>query len=325
MCLAPTNAAAVAPTKTGWWTQGQQGGVTGSRYLPYDKAPDAGDFHVGNAGCGGQTTGCADLPNPANDTYPVGTGPTEISAVAYGLPAGGLPPGTDPGTQIADLNLQVHGQPVGTNFKLLACRVLRVWAPVNGGDWSQRPAYQQGGCAPGKPSTDGKTVGFTLVAALAGRQYLELALVPAFGDPTPYRVQFKSDDPAALTYKPLPPSHTALQQPIPQSVEAYNSAVVAEGGSYPAPAAGPELTAPVGAPPAQAGTGLTVGGTRGRAATGVVPVTDQRLILLLLAAILLMFATNWSAPARRLLSFDKAAVRGVGRFVRERSAQAQPL
>lgn len=52
---------------------------------------------------------------------------------------------------------------------------------------------------------------------------------------------------------------------------------------------------------------------------------DLRLILLLLAAILAIIATNWSGRLRRLLSFDRGALRGVGRFVSVRTAQARPL
>jgi hypothetical protein len=324
MYTAPSSAAGVTPAKIGWWSQTQQGGATGGNLLPVDQAPGGSDFHVSNAGCPGQSAPCADVPNPANDTYPVGVGPTAISAVAYELPGGGLPAGTDPGTVIAELKLTVSGAPVGSGFKLLACKSLSAWIPAKGGDWAQRPGYQAGGCALGAPSTDGTTVGFTLLAALAGRTNLDLTLVPAIGDPTPFHVQFKSDDPAALSFKPIPPARPFVEQPIPDAFSA-NSALATGAGGYAAPAIGSGLSAPAAGPAAQSAPAVTVGNAPSRAAQGALPAGDPRIILLLLAATLAVFAANWGAPLRRMLSFDRSAVRGVGRFVRPRTAQATPL
>jgi hypothetical protein len=324
MYAAPTSAAGVTPAKIGWWTQAQQSGTTGNNNLPFDQAPGGSDFHVSNAGCPGQTTPCADVPNPANDTYPVGVGPTAISAVAYDLPGGGLPAGTDPGTVIAELKLTVSGAPVGSGFKLLACKSLSAWIPAKGGDWAQRPGYQAGGCSVGVPSADGTTVGFTLVAALAGRTNLDLTLVPAIGDPTPFQVQFKSDDPAALSFKPIPPARPFVPQPIPDAFSA-NTALATGVGGYAAPAIGSGLSGPAAGPAAQGGPAVTVGAAPGRAAQSAAGSADQRIIWLLLAATLAVFAANWGAPLRRMLSFDRSAVRGVGRFVRARTAQATPL
>jgi len=328
MYFAPAPVLAEVPAKTAWWTQGQQSAFFGNQQIPYNQSPNAADFHISNAGCPGQSMGCADLPDNPAGTYPVGFGPTAISAVAYNLPSGGLPAGTEGGTVIAELKLTVDGPPVASNFTILACKVLdHSWAPVNGGDWAARPGYQQGGCGVGVPSADGTTVGFTIVAALASRTTLDLALVPKFGDPTPFQELFTSNDPKAITWKPVPPAvNRGAYQPAQQPVATSAGAPFAS--SYTAPLIGPiPPAAPESAAAAPAQGAPSVGLPIGRIgpSQNAVTVQDQRLILLLLAVILALFAAQWTAPVRRLLSFERAAVRGVGRFVRPRTELARPL
>jgi hypothetical protein len=321
----PAPALAQAPTKTGWWTQVQQSATTGNNPLPLDQSPNASDFHISNAGCPAQIAPCSSVPDGVTPgdpvpsvTSPVKFGPTAISAVAYALPDGGLPTGTDPGTVIAQLTLIVDGAAVDRGFKLLACKVLGAWSPANGGDWVQRPPYQPGGCAVGVASADGTTVGFTIVAGLAARTSLDLALVPAVGDPTPFQVLFKSADPNALSWKPLRPVVSSNYQPAPQPVEGVPAAPAV--GSYPQPILPP---APSAAPaPAAAPAGIAPGRI---AAPNAAIAVDNRLVLLLLAAILFIIAANWSARLRRLLAPQPETVRGVGRFARARTAHARSL
>ncbi len=321
--LGPTSAAAVAPAATGWWTEAEQGAYTGGVGVPLNQSPNATDFHIGNAGCPAQAAPCSAVPTgvtvgpapPAN--APAQFGPTAISAVLYPLPNGGLPVGTDPGTVIAQLSLAVDGSPVDPSFKLLACRVLGAWSPVDGGDWSQRPSYQPGGCGVGVASPDGMTIGFTIVAALAGRTNLDIALVPPNQDPTPFMVMLKSADASALTWKPLRPVVSTNYQPAPQSVGVppaslgYPQDLGNPAAAQPGPTAG-------AAPQAKVPSGVA-------APQVAAAVADLRIILLLLAALLVFFASNWSARARRLLAPERDSTRGVGRFVSLRRSNARPL
>jgi hypothetical protein len=321
--LGPASASAVAPAAIGWWTEAQQGAYTGGVGAPLNQAPNATDFHVGNAGCPAQAAPCSAVPTgitvgpapPAN--APAQFGPTAISAVLYALPNGGLPVGTDPGTVIAQLSLAVDGSPVDPSFRLLACRVLGAWSPIDGGDWSQRPSYQPGGCAVGVASPDGMTIGFTIVAALADRTNLDLALVPRSEDPTPFMVMLKSADANALTWKPLRPVVSTNYQPAPQSVEIPPASLglPPDLGNQAAPPPGPAPggNQPVKVPGVVASPQVTAA------------VADLRIILLLLAALLVFFASNWSARARRLLAPERDSSRGVGRFVGLRRANPRPL
>jgi hypothetical protein len=325
--IAPATVLAAARPRTGWWTQAQQSAYTGNHPLPLDQTPNASDFHVSNAGCPGQIAPCADVPNnPAGGPSAVKFGPTAISGVGYALPGGELPAGTDPGSVIAQLRLTVDGAAVGSGFKLLACRILGAWLPANGGDWTQRPPYQPGGCAVGVPSSDGNTVAFTIVAALAGRNSLDLALVPAVGDPTPFQVLFKSADPDALAWQPLPappvPNSNSLASPQPVGAGPTGVAGVAAAN----PPAGIAPTAPEAAalPPSAGPPGVAVGPRR-IGARQVTAITHKRLVLLLLAALLAVVAVTWSKRLRRMMSSDRETVRGLGRFARTRTAHARPL
>jgi hypothetical protein len=322
--VAPATVLAAARPRTGWWTQAQQSAYIGNHQLPLDQTPNASDFHVTNAGCPGQSPPCAEVPNNPAGSFPVKFGPIAISAVAYALPGGELPAGTDPGTVIAQLKLPVDGAAVGSGFKLLACRVLGAWLPANGGDWVQRPPYQPGGCAMGVPSPDGTTVAFTIVAALAGRNSLDLALVPAVGDPTPFQVLFKSADPNALTWQPVHPVHQTQYSndlPVPQPVEAGPASVPAANSPAKIAPAGPEVAA---LPASAAAPAVTAGPSR-VGARHVTGAADRRLVLLLMAALLAVVAVNWSRRLRGLMSSDKETVRGIGRFTRARMARARPL
>jgi hypothetical protein len=173
----------------------------------------------------------------------------------------------------------------------------------------------------GVPSADGTTVAFTIVAALAGRNSLDLALVPAIGDPTPFQVLFKSDDPNALTWQPVHPVQSSNSLPAPQQVGAAPASVPA--ASHPAEIApgAPELAA---LPPSAAAPPVTVG-ARTVGAQQVTVAVDQRLVLLLLAALLAVVAVIWSRRLRALISSDTEAVRGIGRFASARAARARPL
>ena len=327
--IAPTTARAAAPLRTGWWTQAQQSAYTGNHPLPLDQTPNASDLHVSNIGCSGPNPQCVDVPNNPAGPSPVRFGPFAISAAAYGLPGGALPVGTDPGSVIAQLKLPVDGAAVGSGFKLLACRILGDWLPANGGDWSQRPPYQPGGCAVGVPSADGASVGFTIVAALAGRSRLDLALVPAAGDPTPFQVLFKSADPSAMRWEPLHPVGRSNDQPASQAPGAGISGAEAPGVSAAAnsPAGiAPGLAGEVAAlPAASAAQPAVFGLPRTVGARRVTAVVHRRLVLLLLAALLAVVALNWSRRLRGLMSPDRATARGVGRFTRARVAPGRPL
>jgi hypothetical protein len=325
--LSPSTAIAAVPSRTGWWTQAQQSTYLGNRQLPLAATPNAGDFHIGNADCAAQSPPCVTVPNNPVGPSPVNFGPTAISAVDYPLPGGGLPMGTDPGTVIAQFTLAVDGAPVGAGFKLLACRILGDWLPVNGGDWTQRPPYQPGGCALGVASVDGLSVSFTIVAALASRTDLGLALVPAFGDPTTFMILLKSDNANALTWKPVGPaptsnnSHGAIP---PASTGPLVNTSTGLGLGIRSPANPPPASTPAAAAPGAAAPAVSVG-----PGTVVAPqaagVTTERRALLLLAVILATVFAAWSAPLRRLLSSDRDVARGVGRFVRNRTAHARPL
>lgn len=232
--------------------------------------------------------GAGDLLVQGSNAVPAGS---PLAAVPVGTTAGSAPAGAQavaglsfdlaPGQAVGALTLRVAGT-APPQLSVVACRTTATFAAVDGGPWSQVPAYDAGACVPG--TLRGGAVVFTDVARLAGGGRLAVVLLPGPLD----RVVFARPGQAALAVRGGPPA-----APLGTGGGAFPSTRgTAPGGGTRAgagglgppgapvagePGAGPALVGPVGAPSAPAGSGaglppvLAGGPTTGTTPTGTTP------------------------------------------------------
>lgn len=322
----------------GWWTAANS--VNGTDVTPA-QAPDNADMHV--------SVGPVAFDDPYSITKDKATGPTELSAVRYQLPAA-LPAGTDPSTPIANFKVTVDANyPAVGMVAIIACKTLQSWAPEKSGNWSDRANYQQGGCSTGETHDAGKTYDFTFLATqlAADGRTVDMAIAPSLNPNTPpFKVWLTppvSGDltpMAAPSRKPstvsVPQQPTTLASPVqPTGARGTTSPPVIAGGGYPGSTTlGGRSTAPV-APanqPVTPPSSASIGGPNTAVTATPLPVagvtagTERSRVIagsLLLAVLLIGCAAVVRDLQRRLSPGGQSA--GVGRFVRPRTGPPLPL
>jgi hypothetical protein len=323
----PTGVHAQAPAKVGWWTAANS--INGSPLTaPIGQVPQSDQLHVANGpSCSGTTASAPQASAPCDPTGNPG-GPSAMSAMSYPI-SGGLPPGTPLGTVLGQLTMKVGPAPYnGPPAAVVACTILTPWNSVNGGEWPNHPSYRQGGCVPGQLSADGTTMTFTMVAALMNGDNLDIGLVPAIGNQSPFQIQFAPPDASSMALSSLSPasfdnSGSGTVAPLSPAGNAYAPSI--SGGSVSIPPVAAQPVVPPAStilPQASTGTRTTSGGgTSGLAAALKPDSTRQRIMaLLLLVGLGAALVGALSGSRMRLLTAGAASpVGGIGRFARPRS------
>ena len=160
-------------------------------------------------------------------------GPSAIAAVRYLL---------DKGESQPVLELKVADQQ--GEIAIQACMATQPWTSDHGGPWDERPTYDCGTAAEGKPSKDGARWQWEL-SALLKKGRLNVVLVPAPGSG---RVTFEPPDDGSLKTTRASGGGAGSQNFDPPPVTAFTDPEPERGSAPPPPAYAPPPSTTTSAP-----------------------------------------------------------------------------
>jgi hypothetical protein len=257
----------------------------------------------------------------ANDTF----GPVAIAAVRFPVGEVGA----------AILTLQFADGAGGAALPIVACPLLEGFQAVTNGAWRDRPAHD---CArasvSGTLGSDG-SMAFQLSERFStpGQQTLDVVILPALGDGSPFSAPFQAVDAGALDVlggaAPRPPVGSPSSPPVAGRSPSPAGAPVPGRAPSAAPRPGSVATTPTTAP---AGAAAPGGGGADADVPGFEPVADlfddrpwarwvATAMLGVLAIGMAAASTGW-VPA---LAGAGLADKGVGRFARRREGPPPAL